>query len=102
MATQRPGFQRADTDFATTSALDEEKNGAHVKAGSPDIHYMTEDSDGAFDATKEDHFGEAVVLENAKDILTHIIHVDDDPTLSPWTFRAFFLGKCPYHRPELF
>ncbi|KAH6672407.1 OPT oligopeptide transporter protein-domain-containing protein [Halenospora varia] len=45
-----------------------------------------------FDASKEDHFGEIAVLSDAKDVLTHILHVDDDPSLSPWTIRAFFLG----------
>lgn len=38
-------------------------------------------------------FGKIGVLENAEDIVTHVIHVDDDPTLSPWTFRMFFIGK---------
>lgn len=32
-------------------------------------------------------------LETAEEIVTHVIHVDDDPTLSPWTFRMFFIGK---------
>lgn len=32
------------------------------------------------------------VLENERDIATHVISTGDDPTLSPWTFRAFFLG----------
>ena len=29
---------------------------------------------------------------NKDDILTHTIHLDDDPTLSPITFRTWFLG----------
>ncbi|KAI0049000.1 OPT oligopeptide transporter [Auriscalpium vulgare] len=32
------------------------------------------------------------VLENEHDLITHVISLDDDPSLSPWTFRAFFLG----------
>ena len=31
-------------------------------------------------------------LETAEDIVTHVIDVDDDPTLNPWTFRMFFIG----------
>ncbi|KAF7718427.1 Uncharacterized protein PECH_005906 [Penicillium ucsense] len=31
-------------------------------------------------------------LEDAEEIVTHVIHVDDDPSLSPWTFRMFFIG----------
>lgn len=33
-----------------------------------------------------------VVVSTAEEIVTKVIHVDDDPTLNPWTFRMFFLG----------
>jgi hypothetical protein len=33
-----------------------------------------------------------VVVSTAEEIATKVIHVDDDPTLNPWTFRMFFLG----------
>lgn len=39
--------------------------------------------------------GETGPLETAEDIVTHVIAVDDDPTLSPWTFRMFFVGEWP-------
>ncbi|KAI0057185.1 OPT superfamily oligopeptide transporter [Artomyces pyxidatus] len=32
------------------------------------------------------------VLADERDLVTHVISLDDDPTLSPWTFRSFFLG----------
>jgi hypothetical protein len=32
-------------------------------------------------------------LETAEDLVTTIIHLDDDPTLNPWTFRMFFIGE---------
>jgi hypothetical protein len=51
------------------------------------------DTDSSFDVRKEDHFGEAHVVSDAKDLVTHVLHVDDNPELSPWTFRAFFLGE---------
>ncbi|CAM1503347.1 Fc.00g081230.m01.CDS01 [Cosmosporella sp. VM-42] len=31
-------------------------------------------------------------LETAEDIVTHVIQVDDDPSMNPWTFRMFFVG----------
>jgi hypothetical protein len=31
--------------------------------------------------------------ETAKDLVTEVITVEDDPTLSPWTFRTWFLGE---------
>lgn len=30
--------------------------------------------------------------ENAKDLVTEVLKVEDDPTINPWTFRVFFLG----------
>ena len=32
------------------------------------------------------------VLDSERDIATNIIIVHDDPTLNPWTLRAFVLG----------
>ncbi len=31
-------------------------------------------------------------ISTAKDLVTQVIHVEDDPTLNPWTFRMWFLG----------
>jgi len=28
-----------------------------------------------------------------------VLHVDDDPSLNPWTIRAFFIGKSPIPKP---
>lgn len=33
------------------------------------------------------------VVANMEEIALKALHVDDDPTLNPWTFRMFFLGK---------
>ena len=33
-----------------------------------------------------------MVLQDERDIATHVISVSDDPSLNPWTFRAFFIG----------
>ncbi|KIJ61351.1 hypothetical protein HYDPIDRAFT_116119 [Hydnomerulius pinastri MD-312] len=35
---------------------------------------------------------EEAVLHNERDIATHVISVQDDQSLNPWTFRAFFIG----------
>lgn len=32
------------------------------------------------------------VLQDERDIATHVISVSDDPSLNPWTFRAFIIG----------
>lgn len=40
--------------------------------------------------------GDAIVKGPAEkdDILTHTMHVEDDPSLNSLTFRTFFLGVC--------
>ena len=43
--------------------------------------------DSAHDTDSE--FG---VLSSERDIATHIVSVHDDPTLNPWTIRAFVIG----------
>jgi hypothetical protein len=95
MATQRPGFTRNDTDAENKGiglrSLRTDNDPENTDAKPPDLIYVSESPQ--FDASKEDHFGQANVISDAKDLLTHVIHVDDDPSLSPWTFRAFFLGK---------
>ena len=42
-----------------------------------------------------------LVLSTAEDITTNLLELEDDPSLNPWTFRTFFLGRHPWsHRPE--
>ena len=36
--------------------------------------------------------GSDAVLHSERDIATHVISIEDDPSLNPWTFRAFLLG----------
>lgn len=110
MATKRPTFGRVDTDIPL-SDLDSKSPGHLKDESSRDASkrdYLDEDkSAGAhvtevdglptYDAEAEDHFGEGIVVTNAKDLVTHVLHVDDDPSLNPWTFRAFFLGACLWH-----
>lgn len=43
-------------------------------------------------ATTEFEPTEATVLRDERDIATHVISISDDPSLNPWTFRAFVIG----------
>ena len=33
-----------------------------------------------------------IILQDERDFATRVISVSDDPSLNPWTFRAFFIG----------
>ncbi|KIK99289.1 hypothetical protein PAXRUDRAFT_132372 [Paxillus rubicundulus Ve08.2h10] len=43
-------------------------------------------------STEHDDDGSDAVLHDERKIATHVISVDDDSTLNPWTFRSFFIG----------
>jgi len=32
------------------------------------------------------------VLQNERDLVAHVVSIEDDPSLNPWTFRSFFVG----------
>ncbi|OJA14928.1 hypothetical protein AZE42_10911, partial [Rhizopogon vesiculosus] len=50
------------------------------------------DRQGDIETATVDADSEEVILSNERDIASHVISVDDDPTLNPWTFRSLFLG----------
>ncbi|KAG5220733.1 OPT superfamily [Salix suchowensis] len=52
--------------------------------------YLNTDIESTQDVDADSDFGG--VLENERDIATHILTVTDDPSLNPWTVRAFVLG----------
>lgn len=45
-------------------------------------------------AYESDNEGDMRVISTAKELVTTIIHAEDDPTINPWTFRMFFIGSC--------
>ena len=107
---ERPSFSRHDTDavvnedekkpYGTTTSVDKssaefrgskESVGKGFEAGitEPPPYHDTEAAIGE---------GEIGALETAEDIVTTVIHVDDDPTINPWTFRMFFIGASSHSR----
>jgi hypothetical protein len=92
MASQRPGFARADTDAATApvdgiemspvrasgseSSLDKKRNS--TEKGVVVEEHGLPTYDGEHDA------GGTAVLSTAEDLITNILTVADDPTLNPW------------------
>ncbi|KAE9979298.1 hypothetical protein EG327_007069 [Venturia inaequalis] len=63
-------------------------DGKNEKNGFESVHGKTEvpPYDG-----EPDRRG-SVVVATAEDLITQVIGLEDDPSLSPWTFRAMFLG----------
>ena len=40
----------------------------------------------------QDNFRRNSVVSTAKELISNMLHVEDDPTVNPWTFRMFFIG----------
>ena len=70
-----------DSDSASTTSLELQK--LDEKSTESLVRYETQDAELA---------GEKRVVANMEDIALKALHIDDDPTLNPWTFRTFFLG----------
>lgn len=106
MATQRPGFARADTDnFSnidnnrsqpSSSSKEYELKSVDPKDGSYiDVQEGETEPPPAFGEDSGEDFAKAnIPVESANDLVTQIIHLEDDPTEQPLTFRTWFLGSC--------
>ena len=98
MVFQPPAYDDKADVPVTASESNSERPDSHEK-----LHAFPNEKDESsgeienvpptYNAEAEDHFGETAVVRTAKDLVTHILHVQDDPSLNPWTFRMVFLGK---------
>jgi hypothetical protein len=66
------------------SLLKEKQDALHL---SPDAKHV---SDTVVEVT--DDYSSNEVLQDERDIVTHVLSVEDDPSLTPWTLRAFVIG----------
>ena len=109
---QRPGFIRQPTDVSLTSF---DKIGHHAPPNLPQAGPSTSLNDEGMKDNDEHHgkdaearetevpaydgeegYGQIEVVSDAKDIVTSVLHVEDDPSLNPWTFRMVFLGMLTW------
>ncbi|KAF9227496.1 OPT superfamily oligopeptide transporter [Gyrodon lividus] len=74
------------TRIKTTPTANDEKS----FDGKDEKSYYAHVDVEASSAEPDDSSG--VVLHDEREIATHVISVDDDPSLNPWTFRSFFIG----------
>ncbi|MCJ1399097.1 hypothetical protein MMC11_002299 [Xylographa trunciseda] len=92
----------SDVGHTTAYAGDEKRDLAHSSSisknssGSESPKATTEKADygmaaPAYDEEEAGHTGKLRV-ENAEQLVTSVLSVDDDPTLNPWTFRMWFIG----------
>lgn len=76
--------EKQDTLSDPFSDQNVEQNKTMVESLTPAAPNDIEDTDS----------DEKVQAETAEDLVTHVLHVDDDPSVNPWTFRMLVLGMC--------
>nr|POF07074.1 oligopeptide transporter 4 [Quercus suber] len=108
MASYRPGYTRTSTDRhgqqdieleetakpgdsegTYDSPVPDVKEGAYI-----DVQPSREDdSPPSYEIDADGFHRVTEPVSSAKDLVTQVLHVEDDPTLSPYTFRVVFLGE---------
>jgi hypothetical protein len=71
-------------------SLPDVKTPDHEKQ-TPSFHTDDKDPFKQVDSV-HDSDSDIAVLSTERDIATHIVSIHDDPTLNPWTIRAFVIG----------
>ena len=113
MATQRSSYAQEDADISPqeNTAGDSERRPSKIAALFPkEFHAKDTEKPEIIEKGGEDGSGrgtgtdlpayegdeftrrQSVAVTTAEDLVTRVINVEDDPSLSPWTFRTFFLG----------
>jgi hypothetical protein len=62
------------------------------KQGQDDPHMSSDGKIASEEVVIDSCITDIGVLRDERDVVKHIISVDDDPSLSPWTLRAFIIG----------
>ncbi|KAI6039134.1 OPT oligopeptide transporter protein-domain-containing protein [Pisolithus marmoratus] len=63
-----------------------------VSTGKPSPERITQFSWDAKPDPESHGVGNNVVFNDERELVSHVISTDDDPSLNPWTFRSFFIG----------
>lgn len=83
----------ASTGIDTTAELTHRNNElvspSSEKSFDEKLHYAKDVEVGS---SSEEDSEDGEVLNDARDLVTHVISVEDDPELSPWTFRSAIIG----------
>lgn len=98
MASQRPGFARTNTghahEFPTSSKTYELGELDSKDGGFTEVRPVESDDVPDYESLRD---GAQITdkVETAADIITKVIHVEDDKNMRVLTFRVFFVGMQP-------
>lgn len=86
-------FSMASTGIDTTAEVTHRNNelvSPSSEKSYDEKHHYVKDVEVGSSSEEDSEDGE--VLNDARDLVTHVISVEDDPELSPWTFRSAIIG----------
>ena len=101
----RPAFQRSATDISLAPLGKDGQPSSSNFYPEDRKHSIGEEEHGktagvsetddlpAYDGEDDFDRGRIKSVSTPADIVTSVLHVDDDPSINPWTFRMFFLGE---------
>lgn len=92
MATTRLSEEKVEMDTASTISIEDSKS---IRKDRSSV--ASTDSLIRYESNDVEFAGRPQVVANMEEIALKALHTDDDPTLNPWTFRMFFLGKFNPH-----
>jgi hypothetical protein len=79
-----------DEKLGHSETMDRTDSAGDEKGSANEVHQVTTDEESL-------GIGQGMTaaekVENREEIALHALHVDDDPSLNPWTFRTAFLGE---------
>lgn len=75
-----------------------EKNYTHASQSSSTGEAWSEKKESTPQTSDVESVETESVNANMETVALKALHVDDDPTLNPWTFRVFFLGRSSLQR----
>lgn len=85
----KPAAAGSDTSSEKLKNESSDKDGVEVSNVAYVLKGDRADADYAGETPEPE---EGHVVSSAKDIVTQVLSLDDDPSLNPWTFRMWFLG----------
>lgn len=90
-----PGSRPDSTEMdAGVLSMELERNYSYTSSSSTSIKEKTVVRETVKDvSTEEEGWDKSKGAPNMEQIALKALHVDDDPTLNPWTFRVFFIGE---------
>ncbi|THH03265.1 hypothetical protein EW145_g6393 [Phellinidium pouzarii] len=81
------------SNIDNVASLTHDSFGTKATPLSEKVESITSDEKDVENAsTSEEGDGDGEILNDARDLVTHVISIDDDESLSPWTFRTAVIG----------